>query len=111
VNPQASHRPVPAPEKLVLICQAVKAATFEGIVLDVTAAAFLLAVLLGIAGAGGQGREAPVPGEGLIDHIDVWVIETCPYDCSLHIVMPMTFGTPPRSVKAFSCRRRKVSTV
>ena len=73
------------------------------------AAAFLLAVLLGIARAGRQRREAPVRGKGCIDDINVGIIEACPDNRCLQIVMPNVFGTPPRSVHAFLCRRRKVS--
>jgi hypothetical protein len=87
VNAQPGNGAVPAPEMFVMLAEAVEAATFEGVVLNVPTAALLLAVLLRIARARRQRREVPMTGEGCIDLIDIRVIKTCPNNGSLLIVM------------------------
>src|SRR5262249_32840834 len=91
VDAELGDRAVPAPKELVVLLQALEATALER-ALDVGAGALLDALLLGMAGLGGQGREPPVLGEDRVDLVEIRVVQTGAGDAALGVVEAHHFG-------------------
>jgi len=92
MDPQPGDGTIPPTQELVEPLEAVESSPLEGVVLDVAAAAFLLAVLLRIARSRRQRRETPVLGEREIRGVHVGVVETSPHHGRFQVVVTNDLG-------------------
>jgi hypothetical protein len=92
MDSQSRDRAIPSTQELVLLVEAVESPALESVVLDVAAAALLLAVLLRIARSRRQRCETPVLSEREIRGVDVGVVQTSPHHPGLQVVMTDDLG-------------------
>lgn len=99
VDPQPRDRAVPVAQVLVLLGEAVEARPLQRVVLDVAAASLLLTVLPRVPGAGRKRGEAPVTREGEVHLVDIRVVQACPHDGRLRIIVTNEAGNSSEVAK------------